>query len=484
MASVGGSKTIHESSDDGSGFDCSPCNYDGVKKEAKFYCPQCDDYLCDSCKVTHQKFSSTRKHQLASGTLLPRTHRDNDHLNESRTIQCTCSGNDVAIYCKDHNEVMCVDCKTLKHRNCKNASIDEACDDLDTTGTDETKERMEALRGKLGELQKRRKGDLGNLTTKTADCRDKVEEFKRELTKKIEDLVSTTLDDIAKCDSDQRATIVQHLDACTTALKRMEIEYKPLKEVETAGIKPLIFIHDLKLKKTIEQVDYLLNDIGKDVKEPYIAFVLNETLRTNINSLGVVRREAHRKTETKDLVTKQFANVKDMRPVIVDMKIKTVEKIDVKFPGDKSSPFISGSLFMPNDDLILSDWANSSLKTLGNTYFTQKEQLKLSSAPWDLCLVEADEIVITQPNTKSLLFMTVVPRLKRSSSISLDQKCQGVAVQDGLSMYRLKTGKSGSLTKQVNNKEMFIVDSAFIPLTISLWQLQECCMSLRAVSTI
>ena len=441
MASVDGSKTIHESSDDGPTFDCSPCDYEGVKKEAKFYCPQCQDYLCDSCKVTHQKFSSTRKHQVVSGILKPTKHRDTCHFNEPRAAQCICSGNDMTIYCKDHNDVMCMDCKTLKHRNCKTTSVDEVCDNVDATYTDATKEQMEALRDKLEEFEHRRQVDAENLFTKTADCRDKVEEFKRELIKNIEDLVSTTLDDIAKCDSDQRTTIVQHLDACATALKRMEIEYKPLKEVEATGIKSLIFIHDLKLKKTLEQVDDLLNDIGKDIEEPFIAFVLNETLRANINSLGVVRREAHRKTETKDLAAKQFANVKDMRPVIGDMKIKTVEKIDVQFPGDKFLPFISGSLFMPNGELILSDWSNCSLKALNNTYFTQKEQLNLSSAPWDLCLVEADKIVITQPLTKSLLFMKVVPRLKSSSSISLDQKCRGVAVQDGFIYVSFESGE-------------------------------------------
>ena len=72
MAFIDGSKSVYESSDDGSTFMCSPCNYEGVKKEAKFYCPQCQDYLCDSCKSAHQKMSASRNHKVVAGSAMPR----------------------------------------------------------------------------------------------------------------------------------------------------------------------------------------------------------------------------------------------------------------------------------------------------------------------------------------------------------------------------------------------------------------------------
>ena len=76
MASVDGSKSIQESSDDGSRFECSPCDYEGVKKEARHYCPQCKEYLCDGCKSVHQKIAATRSHKTVSGSLMP-TNQEN-----------------------------------------------------------------------------------------------------------------------------------------------------------------------------------------------------------------------------------------------------------------------------------------------------------------------------------------------------------------------------------------------------------------------
>ena len=447
MASVDGSKSLYESSDDGSGFECSPCDYEGVKKEAKFYCPQCQDYLCESCKSVHQKISATRGHQVVSGSLMPKKPEIKATESTKRYIKCPCSEKDITIYCHDHYEVMCVDCKTLKHRNCNTVTIEEASADLDKTDTDATKERMKTLKDRLEKVQQKENEDAEMLTVQAAKCRDNVEEFKRELIQKIEELTKTALDDIEKCDREQRVIIDQHLNTCSTALNRMEIDYKTFEEAVTAGMNSLIFIHNLKLKKTLEQIDNILQDIDNDVQAPGISFEFDETLNmTNVKRLGVVRSASTVAkvsgpviAETLNITNVQSLGVvrststtaKETRPIIADMTIKSIQKIDVKFSADQTIPLITGSLFLPNGELILCDNHNSSVKDL-NADFTQKEQLKLSSYPRDLSLMENDEIVITQPNTKQLLFMKFVPKLQIGSSTSLDQSCFGVAVHNGL----------------------------------------------------
>ena len=429
MASIDGSKSVFESSDDGSTFVCSPCNYEGVKKEAKFYCPQCQDYLCDSCKSAHQKMSASRNHKVVSGSAIPRKQANKSTEGIKGKVQCPCSGKDIAIYCKDHKKVMCVDCKTLNHRNCKTSTVDEACGDLSTTDINETKERMIVIKTKLKTLRQSRNENAENLTIQAAECRDKVEEFQGQLIQKIEELTNTAFDDIANCDREQRQAIEQHINTCSTALNRMEIDYKPFEEAVTARIHPRIFIHNLKLKKTLEQIDNILQDIDNEAKAPVMSFEFDDTLQmTNVQSLGVVRSTS--------------TIPKEPGPVIADMKIKSIEKVDVKFPADQNTPVIkiNGSLFLPNGELILCDGTNISIKVL-NADFTQKEQLKLSSYPWDLSLTENDEIVITQPNTKQLIFMKVVPKLQIGSSTSLDQTCYGVAVHNGLIYVSFSNGE-------------------------------------------
>ena len=457
MASVDGSKSVFASSDDGSTFYCTACDYGGVKKEAKFYCPQCQDYLCDSCKSVHQNISATRSHKVVSGSIMPKKPERKATESTKRYIKCPCSEKDITIYCHDHYEVMCVDCKTLKHRNCNTVTIEEASADLDKTDTDASKERMKTLKDKLEKVQQKENEDAEMLTVQAAKCRVNVEEFKRELIQKIEELTKTALDDIEKSDGKQRVNIDQHINTCRTALNRMEIDYNSFEEAVTEGMNSMIFIHNLKLKKTFEQIDKILQDIENDVKAPGISFEFDETLKmTNVQSLGVVRSTSTLPKEFGPVIaeTLKMTNVqslgvvrptsttaKETRPTIADMKIKSIEKVDVKFPADQTTPRITGSLFLPNGELILCDNSiNSSIKVL-NADFTQKEQLKLESRPWDLCLMENDEIVITQPGAKSLLFMKVVPKLQIGSSTSLDEPCYGVAVHNGLIYVSFSNGE-------------------------------------------
>ena len=427
MASVDGSKSVFASSDDGSTFYCTACDYGGVKKEAKFYCPQCQDYLCDSCKSVHQNISATRSHKVVSGSIMPKKPERKTTESTKRYIKCPCSEKDITIYCHDHYEVMCVDCRTFKHRNCNTVTIEEASADLDKTDTDASKERMKTLKDKLEKVQQKENEDAEMLTVQAAKCRVNVEEFKRELIQKIEELTKTALDDIEKSDGKQRVNIDQHINTCRTALNRMEIDYNSFEEAVTEGMNSMIFIHNLKLKKTFEQIDKILQDIENDVKAPGISFEFDETLKmTNVQSLGVVRSTS--------------TIPKESRPVIADMKIESIEKVDVKFSADQYTPEITGSLFLPNGELILCDNYNRSVKVL-NADFTQKEQLKLESRPCDLCLMENDEIVITQPGVKQLLFMKVVPKLQIGSSTSLDQICYGVAVHNGLVYVSFSNGE-------------------------------------------
>ena len=149
-------------------------DYEGVKKEAKYYCPQFQDYLIyDSCKSVHQKISATRKHQVVSGSLMPTKLEDKSNEDMKSRVQC---GKDITVYCKDDNEAICSDCKTLKHRNCSSSTIEEAFVSLDTADRNSTKERMKALKAKLEMLQMKRKEDTENQDERVSGHCDKVEE--------------------------------------------------------------------------------------------------------------------------------------------------------------------------------------------------------------------------------------------------------------------------------------------------------------------
>ena len=60
-----GSHTAPASSDKGYDHLCGPCSMDGVDKDAKHYCRDCIQNICDTCKVYHRKFAGTKNHTIS-----------------------------------------------------------------------------------------------------------------------------------------------------------------------------------------------------------------------------------------------------------------------------------------------------------------------------------------------------------------------------------------------------------------------------------
>ena len=115
MASVDGSKSVIVTSHE---IHCSgSCSYRGSDKEAKSYCNEYQEYLCDPCAESHKGLKLTRSHQLLPVTDVSRPQ--NSFV--SCLVLCDCSQNiGVSVYCEDHNDVICLSCQTVKTQKMSN----------------------------------------------------------------------------------------------------------------------------------------------------------------------------------------------------------------------------------------------------------------------------------------------------------------------------------------------------------------------------
>ena len=433
MASVGGSKSVQRSSDESSEVECGPCRYDGEKKEAVIYCMQCEDYLCSSCRSAHRKLPGSRNHQVVSGRDMPRTSMSSrEARSRNALIKCLCNGKDVSLYCKDHTEVFCVDCQKLKHRTCQTMSIEEVFKQVKLPSKEDTLNNVNKLKDSVESLKINRTEDNETLEIQSSECRRKIKDFSQKLREKIEKLEKAALDEVVDYETKHRKEIEQHIDTCTTAITKLEIDYRLL-ESTPATEDNLLFIRNLQLKKTMEHVEQALQDMEREITKPCIDFVGDTSiLRNDVKSLGNVN------------TTRESTS----RPVIADMTVKSIRKVCVKIPTDSIEPCIIGSVFMPNGELILCDsGGNKSVKQF-SIDFALKEQIHLASDAWDIDIVADDEVVVSTPANKNLVFLKVFPKLQQVSSIQLDQTCRGVAV-DG-----------GSIFVSFDSEEVRIIDRA------------------------
>ena len=113
---------------------------------------------------------------------------------------------------------------------------------------------------------------------------------------------------------------------------------------------------------------------------------------------------------------------------MLDLKVKSSCKVNIKHPQDEESPRISSCAFLPNGELLLVDHANCNLKLLDRALVLQNCFDLLSDRPWDVSVVDSSTIVVTFPRMKMLQFIQIYPSFSRGSSVKFDKESLGVAV--------------------------------------------------------
>ena len=476
MASVDSFKSVQASSDETHGFECDPCRYDDDRKEAVSFCIECDEYLCSTCSSTHKKLSVSRNHQVVTGSAMPRRGSVKAYAameadsSQRVAVKCSCNCKNVTIYCKEHNEIICDDCQRLKHRACETMSIDQASKQVTLPSKENTLNKVNKLKESVESLKTNRHTDNETLEIQSSECRRKIKDFSQKLREKIETLEKATLDEVVDYEIKHRTKIEQHIDTCTTAITKLEIDYQ-LFESTPATQDNLLFIRNLQLMKTMDHVEQALKDMEREVTKPCIDFEGDTSILSDAKSLGNVNT----------------TTMSTSRPVIADMTVKSTRKVDVKDPSDRYmyEPTISGSVFMPNGELMLCDFSgNASVKQF-SIDFAFKEQIKLASQPWDIDIVADDEVVISLPVNMSLIFLKVFPKLQQGSSIQLDQVCRGVVVDGGAIFVSFDNGEVRVLDRDGNQlKNLYSLQKFNFPYYISVPKAGMLCVSEHVAHTI
>ena len=113
---------------------------------------------------------------------------------------------------------------------------------------------------------------------------------------------------------------------------------------------------------------------------------------------------------------------------MLDLKVKSSCKVNIKLPQDEDSPRISSCAFLPNGELLLVDHNNCSLKLLDRELVLQNSFDLSPNRPWDVSAVDSSTVVVTFPREKMLQFIQIYPSFSRGSSVKFGKECEGVAV--------------------------------------------------------
>ncbi|XP_045161156.2 uncharacterized protein LOC123526176 [Mercenaria mercenaria] len=265
---------------------CSPCSEKGTVKEAEKFCMECKSYLCDMCLQYHEQFPALRLHQVVDKS---QSGSDSGVTGAPKERCSIHPGHRVDRYCKDHEEICCEACITIKHRSC--VKVDNLTDVA--KGITDSKEHKDIIKG-LDSIIKRIKTKKENGTI-TLSCLDKkkdsvlkdIDEFEDKLVKKIKEAAEVSRKKVV-------SKHAEHVKAVHSDIKKLETVLSLAEDsrnnVCASGHEDAqVFVNIKNGKKVETDVQAIVKELSnnKDSSDFYYSFdkTLSDTVMT-VTTLG------------------------------------------------------------------------------------------------------------------------------------------------------------------------------------------------------
>ena len=184
--------SLQEGSDDASVIYCQPCG--NILAEA--FCTDCPEYFCSSCANVHEKQRLSSHHKLLRGPVMPSCHPSlgkQDHVSFMKCYQHP--KEELKLFCETHEELCCVACNVIRHKQCKVVYIPDVAKDF-KTGTEFIQLTMhlndtEQLAAKhVANIEKIIKAVKQRKTSESTKLEQYRTEFKDYIDKRIDELLS------------------------------------------------------------------------------------------------------------------------------------------------------------------------------------------------------------------------------------------------------------------------------------------------------
>ncbi|XP_052778748.1 uncharacterized protein LOC128216219 [Mya arenaria] len=328
--------------------------------------------------------------------------------------RCDKHGKELEVHCDDHQELCCSVCVALNHRLCSSISHlpDLAKGFLKTEEFKQLPVAVDKMRYRLDELKTNWTKDQASLKDSYKNILVEIKALRKEINQILDKLEKKT---------------VEQLDSMMEDLK------KSIKDdLETLGHM------DDQLKTLIEK---LQQTTGKNKDTiPYIGFRKCQSILSEANRfVQEIRVKEGMKFKSDESVLpflrnlKRLGNVESVFSTYV-YKVQSLSHYKVRIKKDKNNCSIKGVCGLANGEMVIADYNNIRVKLL-NRQYAVIDHFDLPSTPQHLCHTTDNVIAVAVSDFSTInevYFLTVTKgKLQSMRKFTTDHCCHSIAHHKG-----------------------------------------------------
>ena len=309
MSSVDGARSVQGGSEETFDNACDPCSYLGLQKQGVSYCNTCGESLCKSCADTHKGQKITRNHNLVPVFKLQKKMVPSKRV--SSLVLCDCSQNaGVAIFCQDHDDVICQSCAVIKHRACKTLALGDKIASYQNEQFADVAQKADKLNDETDQILNERRSELESYSTMTEKAKGDVQNFRQDINRQIDQIEQAMSTELRDRESRHRQEVDDHISSSTTTKQLIETDLKMLHCVKKSADKADMFAAEVKVSKHLAEYDRLLKEIQRGSSSTSLTFRKNDQLwdlLINIKNIGIL---VEHRIETEKIRRMAFTKLK------------------------------------------------------------------------------------------------------------------------------------------------------------------------------
>ncbi|XP_063436137.1 E3 ubiquitin-protein ligase TRIM71-like [Mytilus trossulus] len=195
----------------------------GFSASGSQYCLECEQYVCENCKIFHKRQKLSKNHQFQSSA---------DDIPEAK-FKCKDHNEDVSLLCNTCNVVVCSKCVTGNHKG----------------------HAFSQLMDSITQLKEKTKKDVRRKVQEATLNMKKIEEGQQAFAMKIEVVVKTITEEGTKI----KAMVDKYIEKMITSIKNQSMLEKDKLAKSMAGYN-MVLKSGIHLHKKIHELDKKLNE--------------------------------------------------------------------------------------------------------------------------------------------------------------------------------------------------------------------------------
>ncbi|XP_045167572.2 protein wech-like [Mercenaria mercenaria] len=395
---------------------CQPCQCDGVDILADGYCKTCNEYFCSFCLKLHKRLSISKAHVIIHKDRMPKVPYNSDPCLELCTIH---KAEIVKSYCQRHDSVGCNDCMIVDHTSCKIQLVTEVSSNYgNSRELNLIKQRIADLTDNIVSSKHEITCTLKRAQEMKNKLTEEIKTFRKELNDYFDRMEAKLLDEVEQITARDVALQTQLKDQCKTMEKEIE-EFQSKLDQHSAKSNQLFVTTKLAQKRLHTYQKAIENIAFKPSINVYKFKPSTDltALKENQTPIGILSSQNPEKTEqSSDYVS--------------DMTTQFVRKFSVRTETENDC-WITGMAMISNDEILLADCLNRSLKILNVTETSITSMIMPPGKPLDVTTINSETAAATLTDTGKILFVDTKNGLSTNNILTVRKNCKGIDYHDG-----------------------------------------------------